>query len=184
MAFRGQRFHDSMPFADSTSQDMDFWRQRCKLETQRSATPSSFGTQQLESLPRNPFKDSAGMLFGRGVSPRIGESPLGALAPDLAAYRASVPNSPLRPSAPNGSIPHPFWQIPRTQVLGTGGSPEERAARGASRLNTPHLAPTRAPVSFERQLHYEQPHTRIAAPIRMVQPRARLDARMYSASPG
>ena len=193
MAFQGRRFHDSMPFADSSSQDMDFWRQRCALETRRCATPSQYATGKLESLPSNPFKDSAGMLYGRGVSPRTDVTPMGSINPYLSAYRAVVPSSPTyahankSPFAPQG-MPHAYWQIPRTApgvpMGGLNSTPEERAARGAARLKSYEPPPTRAPVAYERSLFYEQPHQRIAAPIRLGKPRASLDARMYASSPG
>ena len=60
MAFKGERFHDSLPFADSSTQDMNFWRQRLGKEHQRIATPSSFGGDSLSNLPCNPYNNSAG----------------------------------------------------------------------------------------------------------------------------
>ena len=65
-----------MAFADSFSQDMDFWRQRVRKEAGRHETPSTFTSTNLQDLPRNPtFHDSGGMLLGKGGSPRAGDTP-------------------------------------------------------------------------------------------------------------
>ena len=53
MAFRSIRDHQDMRFADSYTQDMDFWRQRVdKEETRRVAAPSPFTSDALADLPR------------------------------------------------------------------------------------------------------------------------------------
>jgi len=204
MAFRSIRFHDHMPFADTYSQDMDFWRQRVNKETRRDQTPTTYDVATLDDLPCNPFVNSAGMLKGQGVSPRSRPTTLGTLAPDLAAYRAVVPTSPMakpplfaHTHTHAGQIQRPYWQIARTPYSLGGselGTPEERASRGASVLNTavslagpPEPVP---PAAYEKQgIHgwgraVEAPNQRIIASIRRGMPRARLDARMYSPSPG
>ena len=79
-----------MRFADSFTQDMDFWRQRVAREETCRVKPSAFAGDALDSLPHNPYKDSGGMLLGAGVSPRHEPTPLGVHAPMLAAYRAAI----------------------------------------------------------------------------------------------
>ena len=194
MAFRQQRFHDHMPFADSYSQDMEFWRQRVHREAERDVTTPSFNKSTLDHLPCDPFMNSAGMLKGPGVNPRMKNTALGVLAPDLAAYRAVVPNSPMaRPpifDRPGPQIQRPYWQIARTPYsLGASDlSPAHRAALGAARFaaTAPTEPMTRAPAAFVNQglTFFESPNQRICASIRRGMPRARLDARMYAASPG
>ena len=70
MAFRSIRDHSHMRFADSFTQDMDFWRQRVNREEDRRTTISPFAGDGLDDLPRNPFRDSGGMLLGKGAGKR------------------------------------------------------------------------------------------------------------------
>ena len=186
MAFRRIRDHSQMGFADSFSQDMDFWRQRINKETNRIQTPSAFTRESLADLPRNPFRDSGGMLLGNGVSPRHGDTQLGVLAPDLAAYRSAVSRSPSPwslPSTPCGLVTMRAQALSPTPTL----SPESRAAKGAMALQS--LTATqnvgaRPLSSYESNLLIEAPNQRVNASLRRVMPRSRLDARMYAASPG
>ena len=213
MAFRSIRDHSNMRFADSYTQDMDFWRQRVdKEETRRVAAPSPFTSEALADLPRNPFKDSAGMLFGKGVSERRGETPLGVLVPDLAAYRAAVTPT-TRTARPNAW--HLMYQAPYHLAPTESFSPEARAVRGAMRL-APEPSTYRPPPQYEKvrcillnyaklcviqhtqpsslplpsfpvcpqHLLIEAPDQRICASLRRGMPRSRLDARMYAPSPG
>ena len=76
MSFRSIRDASHLSYADSFTQDMDFWRQRVQKEQGRQVTPSLFSGEALHDLPRNPFKDSAGMLKGNGVSMRSGATEL------------------------------------------------------------------------------------------------------------
>ena len=186
MAFRRIRDHSQMGFADSFSQDMDFWRQRIDKETTRIHTPSAFTRQSLSDLPRNPFRDSGGMLLGKGVSPRYGDTDLGVLAPDLAAYRAAVNRSPspwTLPGTPIGLVTMRANAMSPTPSL----SPESRAAKGAMALQPLSAGPgagSRPLSSYESNLLIEAPNQRVNASLRRVMPRSRLDARMYAASPG
>lgn len=150
MAFRSIRDHSHMGFADSFSQDMDFWRQRIDKETTRIHTPSSFSQDALRDLPRNPFRDSGGMLLGQGVSPRQGPTQLGVLAPDLAAYRASVIKTPWNHELPRHFPTTPYGLISRA---GLASSPESRAARGAAVLQPIEPAVTRAHAPYETVHH-------------------------------
>lgn len=209
MAFHGIRFHDSIGFADSSTQDMSFWRQRVDRENARIERPSQLFTSAnmtLQDLPRNPFQNSAGMLYGRGTTARAETTPLGLINPDLAAYRATVPSSPMaRQFANGGTLPfvenapdparsaasRPYWQIPKTpnhyghHALGAAdGCVSDRVARGAARLEPIERLPTRPPNAFEKHLLVEAPRQNIGAPMRKVMGRARLDARMYAPSPG
>ena len=148
MAFRSIRDHQDMRFADSYTQDMDFWRQRVdKEETRRVAAPSPFTSDALADLPRNPFKDSAGMLFGKGVSERREETPLGVLVPGLAAYRAAVTPT-MRTARPNAW--HLMYQAPYHLAPTESFSPEARAVRGAMRLAAPEPSTYRPPPQFEK----------------------------------
>ena len=181
MAFRSIRDHSHMRFADSFTQDMDFWRQRVGKEGTRLQTPSSFAGDTLADLPRNPFKDSAGMLLGAGVSPRMMETPLGALSPNLASFRAATETRTVQPNT---------WHLPGATPyhLPVSGqfTPEMRAMKGALRLlpPPPPTAPAYQPSKmYEKHLIIEAPDQRICASLRRGMPRARLDARMYAASP-
>ena len=177
MAFQARRFHDSMQFADSTAQYMAFWRQRIALETQRQCNPP--GYPALQESPQSPFQLS---------STRETPLALGRLAPDLAAYRAHVPPSTMtpRPQTVGLLVQRPFWQIPSNAVPAWGDSNEatakQRAARGMLALERP--ARVQPPLAFEKHLQLQMPNQLIGASLRFPMARARLDARMYSPSPG
>jgi len=193
MSFSGSlrqiRNHQDIGFADSINQDMEFWRQRVGREDSRAQTPSLFTSREMDTLPMNPFRDSGGMLpFGaRGVSPRTGDTSLGVLKPDLAAYRAAV--QPLtRTAQPN------VWHLPsafnRPTTANSEALPEIRAMRGMARIaaftspadsigfGSPRGAYTKPSDKFE------SPNSRISAPFRRVLPRSKLDAKMWAQSPG
>ena len=187
MAFRSIRDHSQMGFADSFSQDMDFWRQRIDKEMTRVQTPSSFNRDALRDLPRNPFRDSGGMLLGQGVSSRRADTPLGVLAPDLAAYRSAVSGERLRSPSPWVLPGTPFGLVSMRRELDVvpSLSPESRAARGAMALNPLTTTSMERPMTaYETNLLIEAPNQRVNASFRRVMPRSRLDARMYSPSPG
>lgn len=141
----------NMRFADSFTQDMDFWRQRVVKEEGRRQKPSSFTSNALAELPRNPFRDSAGMLLGKGVSPRQDDhTALGVLVPDLAAYRSAVTETTRSPS-PNSW--HLGAQTPyhlSASMSSDAFSPQSRAMRGAERLREPETIDFRAPKQFEK----------------------------------
>ena len=159
--FRGIRDHSHMRFADSYAQDMDFWRQRVSKEQDRAATPSAFNSETLRDLPCNPFKDSAGMLFGSGVSQRRAETPMGVLNPNLASYRAAVtPTTYIANAARPNS-----WSLGIAPYRVGAGSPQERADRGAQMLQT-----TRP---FSSSYRTEQEYQKVrACPTRARPPRA------------
>jgi len=185
MAFRSIRDHSHMGFADSFTQDMDFWRQRIDKETTRIHTPSSFSQNALRDLPKNPFRDSAGMLLGQGVSPRRGDTQLGVLAPDLAAYRAAVTKTPWNHELPRRFPSTPHGLVSLRAGLSSSAGVETRAARGALALQPMDWRPvSRPPPAYETNLLIEAPNNRICASLRRGMPRARLDARMYAPSPG
>ena len=220
MAFRQVRDHSNMPFADTFSADTQFWRQRVQKEQRRANEPSLFAEQNLRGLPANPFRDSAGMLLGPGVSRRDGPTPLGVLAPQLAAYRSAVQSSPRAFGVLTGRPAHnpAFAHVPASPV---DSSPAARANRGAACLRPPTpLMDYRVPPAFgkvcahtrtgpprppthsptvsdapcalcfpsaplrSQHLRVEAPRMLISSSQRQRMPRARLDARMYSPSPG
>lgn len=169
MSFRSIRDHSHMRFADSYTQDMDFWRQRVGKEEGRMSTPSAFAGDTLRDLPRNPFKDSAGMLLGTGVSPRNMNTSLGALSPNLASFRAATSSRTVQPSTWHLSAASPYHLRNAGSI-----SPEDRAMKGALRLLPP---PSTAPP-FRPVKQYEKvcplstcetrghTHTRIASAVR------------------
>ena len=172
------------------------------------------------------------MLFGPGVSPRKESTPLGVLAPDLAAYRAAVtPTTQIPMSRPNAW--HLAATVPYHLSQSASLSPEARAMRGAAVLQgdpaastfaaekhyqkvrarpcaharraaksrplarppllpapcaCPHGSDSRSIVAPRatrpQHLLIEAPDMRICASRRRIQPRSRLDARMYAPSPG
>jgi len=195
MAYRSIRDHSNMRYADSFTQDMDFWRQRIDKEEgfhmegrrHMGVSTGAFATSNLDPLPRNPFKDSAGMLHGDGVSPRREHTALGVLSPDLAAYRAAViaATHSARPNSWHLGNQAPY-HLASSMSLPSTASPQARAMRGAERLR---LAPAnveefRAPKQFEKHLIIDAPNQRVCASLRRGMPRSRLDARMYAHAPG
>ena len=174
------RFHDSLPFADSSSQDMVFWRQRVATENRRITTPSTFAAPALAESLRHPFRDPMSGLFRR-------DDVLGVTSPNLASYRAAVqrPRPFANPadalsSRASPNVARPFYQIPYRSIGIGEGSVEERVARGVARLAP--LPPLTAVPTTAPCLRYEAPH--IGASVRRGVPRARLDARMYAPSAG
>lgn len=188
-AFRSIRDHSNMRFADSFTQDMDFWRQRVDKEDGRLTRQSSFTTDALAGLPRNPFRDSAGMLKGEGVSPRNAPDDrwVDVLSPNLAAYRAAVVPVTVATARPNAwhlGAQAPYHLAGGPLMTGSFSNPAARAMRGAERLRDPAEERVAAPKEYEKHLIIEAPHQRICASLRRGMPRSRLDARMYAASPG